>query len=254
MKAALLLSGGLSERMKSLGTPKQFYEVDGKPIIMYSLMCLENCDDISFIAIASPGEWHEKITDWVRHYGISKFRIFTPPGRTRQHSVYNGLLALRNILGERDYIVIHDAARPMASVRDISDCVNTAAGGDGAMPVIEVCDTIYKSTDGIEITGLLNRNELFSGQAPECYHFGKYLAAHDKLTDDEIAKFHGSSEIAFQSGMRIRLYGGDRNNIKISTLADLKYFEYIVCNKKGALSVLKAGLTEGFQDDRLGIA
>jgi 2-C-methyl-D-erythritol 4-phosphate cytidylyltransferase len=232
MNAALLLSGGLSERMGSLGTPKQFYEVDGKPILMYSLMCLENCADISFIAIAAPEEWHERITGWVKRYGISKFRIFTLPGRTRQHSVYNGLLALRNILGDRDYVVVHDAARPMASVQDVSECVNTAAGGDGAMPSIKVSDTVYKSTDGLGITDLLKRDELFAGQAPECYVFGKYLAAYDQLTDDEIARFRGSSEIAFKSGMNIRLYSGNPDNIKISTLADLRYFEYLVSNQK----------------------
>jgi 2-C-methyl-D-erythritol 4-phosphate cytidylyltransferase len=228
MNAALLLAGGLSERIGSLGTPKQFYEVDGKPIIMYSLMCLENCAGISFIAIAAPEEWQERIEDWVKHYAIAKFRMFTPPGRTRQHSVYNGLLALRTILSERDHIVIHDAARPMVCARDVYDCVSTAAGGDGAMPSIKVSDTIYKSTDGVWITGSLDRDELLAGQTPECYDFGKYLAAHDKLTDDEIARFRGSSEIAIKSGMRIRLYDGNPGNMKISTLSDLQYFEYRV--------------------------
>ena len=232
MNAALLLSGGLSERIGSLGLPKQFYEVDGKPIMMYSLMRLEKCDGISSITIAAPEEWQERISDWVRDYGIGKFRMFTLPGRTRQHSIYNGLLALRNTLGERDYIVVHDAARPLVSVQDISDCVNAAAGEDGAMPSIKVSDTIYKSADGIGITGLLDRDELFAGQAPECYDFAKYLAAYEQLTDDEIARFRGSSEIAFKAGMNIRLYGGNPGNIKISTLADLRYFEYLGCNRK----------------------
>jgi 2-C-methyl-D-erythritol 4-phosphate cytidylyltransferase len=232
MNAALLLSGGLGERLGSLGLPKQFYEVDGKPIIMYSLLCLEKCAGISFIVIVAPEEWQERIVDWLRHYGISKFRMFTLPGRTRQHSVYNGLLALRNVLSDRDYIVVHDAARPMVSVQDVSDCVDTAAGGDGATPSIKVSDTIYKSTDGVWITELLNREELLAGQTPECYDFGKYLAAHDQLTDDEIAKIRGSSEIAFKSGMRIRLYNGNPGNMKISTLADLRYFEYLVDNQE----------------------
>jgi 2-C-methyl-D-erythritol 4-phosphate cytidylyltransferase len=104
------------------------------------------------------------------------------------------------------------------------------------MPVIPVKDTIYMSKDGKHIHGLLNRDELFAGQAPESFRFHKYLAIHEKLTDREIGKIRGSSEIACQYGMEIALVEGSEENFKITTMEDLhrlveinKYkYEYFV--------------------------
>jgi len=124
-------------------------------------------------------------------------------------------------------VVVHDAARPLVTELDIHNCVKSANGYDGATPVVEIADTVYVSTDGVRISALLSRDELLAGQTPECYGYGKYLAAHQRLSDEEIVSIRGSSEIAFKSGMNVRLYEGNPNNFKITTAVDLEYFKYI---------------------------
>jgi 2-C-methyl-D-erythritol 4-phosphate cytidylyltransferase len=225
MNVAVILAGGLSERTSEIGKPKQFVEVSGKPLITYSLTAFQECNDISAILIVTPDEWISQITDWVSRYGISKFKCFAKPGRTRQHSIYNALIVLEKDLSKNDVVVIHDAARPCVQVQDIENCVVSSKDYDGATPAIPVNDTIYQSKNGVVIDSLLNRDELYAGQTPECYNFGKYIAAHRALSDEDIANIRGSSEIAFKSEMNVRLYKGNPMNFKISNMGDFEYFK-----------------------------
>jgi 2-C-methyl-D-erythritol 4-phosphate cytidylyltransferase len=148
--------------------------------------------------------------------------IYAKPGISRQHSIHSGLLALKRYGPAR--VVIHDAARPLVTARDITASVRAAAGFDGATPVLPVTDTIYGSADGKTIDKTLCRDGLFAGQTPECYDFEKYLAAHEKLTDDEMSRIRGSSELAARFGMRIALAKGNPDNFKVTTNADLERF------------------------------
>jgi 2-C-methyl-D-erythritol 4-phosphate cytidylyltransferase len=125
-----------------------------------------------------------------------------------------------------DLVIIHDAARPFVTKQDIKILIEASAGFDGVTPVIKINDTVYQSKDKRQITALLNRDELFAGQTPECYNFGKYLLAHKQLSDEDIGNIRGSSEVAFISGMNIGLCEGNIDNFKISTMQDLEYFKY----------------------------
>jgi len=225
MNAALILAGGTGERLNEIGIPKQYYSAD-KPVIVYSLLVFQKCEAVSVISITASSEWQPKIEEWVNEYGISKFKTFALPGRTRQHSVYNGLIALSNLLNGSDLVIIHDAARPFVTEQDINKLIESSSGFDGATPFIKINDTVYQSKDKKQITALLNRDELFAGQTPECYNFGKYLLAHNRLSDEEIGDIRGSSEIAFKAGMNVCLCEGNINNFKISTMQDLEYFKY----------------------------
>jgi 2-C-methyl-D-erythritol 4-phosphate cytidylyltransferase len=231
VNAGLVLAGGVGTRLTS-GIPKQFIEVAGKPLIMYCLMSFERCADISFIEIVAAEAWRDRISEWIEYGRIRKFRQFAAPGPTRAHSVRNGLLALSGELGAEDTIVIHDAARPLVTEADISRCVKASVGRDGATPVVRPRDTVYRSADGERISALLNRDELFAGQTPECYNFTKYLAAHRAPAEGEPARATGGSEIAFRSGMDIRLYEGNERNIKVTTEADLMYVKYLLGVKR----------------------
>jgi 2-C-methyl-D-erythritol 4-phosphate cytidylyltransferase len=226
MTAGIILAGGLSERLGELGIPKQFVEICGIPLIMYCLQTFENCTDIDTIVIVAAQERQKQLTDLLNEYGIYKFKIFATPGKTRQHSIYNALLALQSLKPER--VAIHDAARPLVSKQDISDCIKFSYGYDGATPTLPLNETVYQSKDAVTISALLNRDELFAGQTPECYNYTKYFEAHKALNDTEIGNIRGSSEIAFKAGMKIRLHKGNPRNFKITTAADLEYFKYLI--------------------------
>ncbi len=227
MNTAIILAGGVGSRM-GVDRPKQYLVVKDKPIIVYCLDIFEKHKNIDNIIIVVSDEWKDYVQENVEKYGITKVKGYAPAGRTRQHSIYNGLLSTEKNTEGTDVVIIHDAARPLVSDKIIDDCLTGAIEDDGAMPVISVKDTIYQSKDGKSIDNLLKRSELFAGQAPESFDFKKYLDIHNSVSDDEIATTAGSSEIAYRHGMKIRLVEGSERNFKITTIEDLETFETIV--------------------------
>ncbi len=232
MNIAIILAGGVGSRMKEIDRPKQYIEVKGRPIINYCLRTFEHHKEIDEIYIVADVSWQDYITEWVEKDNITKFCGFAPAGKSRQHSIYNGLIACGKSAKKDSIVVIHDAARPFVTAEIIDECIAGAKEMDGAMPVITVKDTVYCSKDGKSIASLLERSELFAGQAPESFRYEKYRSIHDKATDEELLNTRGSSEIAYKNGMEIRLFPGAERNFKITTMEDLTNFEAEL-NKEG---------------------
>lgn len=224
MNVALILSGGTGTR---LGTeiPKQYIEIDGKPIIAYSIERLSAHARIDAIWIVAAPEWRELIAVSLKNSDISKkFRGFSNPGANRQLSILNGLEDIRNEISEESLVLIHDAARPLLSEKLVTDCFCAVKGHDGVLPVLPMKDTVYASSDGKCITSLLNRSEIYAGQAPELFCLEKYYEANRRLLPDEIMNINGSTEPAIMAGMDIAMIPGDENNFKVTTQADLVRF------------------------------
>ena len=156
MVTAIILSGGIGTRM---GTecPKQYIEIEGKPILWYCLLTFEQHPLIDRIFIVATSVWQDYIGEIVRDLEMKKFSGFADAGKSRQQSIYYGLLKVEEAGEDDDIIIIHDAVRPCVSSKLLSDCIYMIKDADGAMPVLPVKDTVYRSLDGIYITNLLNR-------------------------------------------------------------------------------------------------
>ena len=124
---------------------------------------------------------------------------------------------------DSDIVMIHDAARPFLSARMITDSLNAIQGHDGVLPVLSMTDTIYKSTDGRQISALIDRSEIYAGQAPETFRLGKYYEANKRLFPDKIRDIHGSTEPAVLAGLDVVMIPGDERNIKITTRTDFEH-------------------------------
>lgn len=230
MNIGLILAGGVGTRMGA-DRPKQYLMAGGKPIIAYALKIFENHKEIDRMVLVADEAWRDYINEWIEKEDIKKPLVYADPGATRQHSIYNGLKSCAEYAGERDVVIVHDAARPLVSDEIISDCISGALEKGGSMPVIPVKDTVYRSVDGNTITNLLTRSEIFAGQAPEGFVFGPYYEIHNSVTDEEIATTAGSSEIAYRHGMEIKLVKGSERNFKITGREDLERFEQILAER-----------------------
>jgi len=227
-KIAIILSGGIGSRMGA-EIPKQYIEVNEHPIIWYSLKTFIQNPQIDMIIIGRANEWGDFVEKQVSSILSTIPVYYAEPGETRQYSIYNALIeAQKHGANQDDVVIIHDAARPLVSSGLITACINGCLDADGVLPVIPVKDTLYQSVDGVHITNLLNRSELFAGQAPEAFRFGKYLALHEQMPREELLKINGSTEIAYKGGLKIKLIKGDEMNFKITTPEDLTNFETII--------------------------
>ena len=227
MNTAIILAGGVGSRM-GVDRPKQFLMVREKPIISYCFDIFQKHSEIDKIVVVVSEEWQGFVEEYAQKFGVTKLCGYAPAGKTRQHSIYNGLKCIEQNAPDTDIVIVHDAARPLVSDQIISDCIKGATEFDGAMPVISVKDTVYQSKDGKKIGQLLKRSELFAGQAPESFKFRKYLDIQNEVSDEEIASTAGSSEIAYRHGMEISMVKGSERNLKITTIEDLETFESIL--------------------------
>ena len=224
MIIALVLAGGTGTRLGA-DIPKQYIEVCDKPIIIYCLEQLTKNRNIDAIQIVADSCWHEKILSWLSIHNVDrKFRGFSIPGENRQLSIFHGLEDIKQYSVDSDYVFIHDAARPLLSQKMIDACVLNLDGHDGVLPVLAMKDTVYMSDNGKTVTSLLNRNQIFAGQAPEVFSLGKYYEANEKLFPDKILEINGSTEPAIMAGMDIAMISGDEENFKITTSVDLERF------------------------------
>lgn len=224
MTVAIILAGGSGTRMHQ-DIPKQFIAVNGRPIILYTLEIFHNHPSIDVIAIVAPSVWQPQIEQWLVAEGmIGKLIGFAETGSSRQHSVLNGLIKVREIGSADDIVIIHDAVRPSVSARLILRCIESIGGVDGVMPALQMKDTVYKSFDGKHIGAPLSRDELFAGQTPEAFILDKYYLAHQNMTENELSKIRGSSELAVLKNLRVRMIDGEESNYKITTPLDLERF------------------------------
>lgn len=223
MNIAIVLSGGTGTRLGA-EVPKQYIRVNGKTIISYCLDVLEGCKEIDAIQIVTDESWQDVILE----SEMTKFKGFSRPGANRQLSILSALEDVKKYASENDVVIVHDAARPCVSGEMFVDLICACGESDGALPVLPMKDTVYMSADGKSVTSLLNRSQIFAGQAPEAFLFGKYYEANVRLLPDDILKINGSTEPAIMAGMDVAMIPGDERNFKITTVQDLERFRQLV--------------------------
>ena len=230
MNIAIILSGGVGTRMGA-NIPKQYIEVCGKPVIYYSFIKFVESGSIDAYIVALDKQWKDYVEGFVSTMGIKEPLVYSEPGETREHTIYNALkCAKENGYADEDIVIIHDAVRPMVSKQVIDDCLAGCEKYDAAIAVIDVKDTIYQSLADNCITNVPNRSTLHAGQTPEAFKLGKYLKIHDERTYEEICAVTGGAQFAAQCGLKVFLSKGAEINFKLTTPEDLQRFEQIIKN------------------------
>lgn len=234
MNYAILLAGGSGTRTDE-NKPKQYIWAGGHMMITYALKPLAESKNIDYIYIAAQHEWQESILDDAKSAGLDteKVRGFAIPGMNRQQSILNGMMKILSdidkemniaLVDDTDTVLIHDAARPFLTKELLEACYEAFTGYDGVLPVLPMKDTVYMSNNGRSVEGLLDRNILYAGQAPELFSFGIYYRANMALMPEQILKINGASEPAAMAGMNIAMIPGDESNYKVTTKEDLKVY------------------------------
>ena len=226
MNYAILLCGGTGTRLGA-NIPKQYLTVNGRTILSYPLQAMQEHPMIDKIVIVANEEWYDLITKEMEQFKIDKFFCFAPAGESRQHSILNGARTIAeraDSVSDEDKILTHDAARPNLTEKLIEDSLDFE-DYDATLPVINVTDTTYFSEDGKNISQLLNRDKLFAGQTPETFYLNSFLRIHENKSDEELAATRGASQLAYAEGLRVKLFSGDFNNYKITTLQDYERFK-----------------------------
>jgi len=228
----LLLSGGAGKRMNS-NQKKQFLKLNNIPLFIWSLKTFLSLSINKQITLVHSKEdlnlYKDIISEHINSNDIPNIH-FTEGGETRSESVYNGLLSIKETAQNKDFVLIHDSARPLISIEDILKIVNSLKSHSATTLGYTITDTIKQINPTTnEITHHLNRDQLKGILTPQGFHFEviwnayqSYISAPYPVTDD--------THIVEKQGHNAIVIEGNKNNIKVTTPEDLILAKTLLCD------------------------
>ncbi len=227
MNIALIVAAGSGTRM-GLETPKQFLLVKGRPLLYYSIKMFETYDEVESIVVVTNKKYISEVEEIIEEYNFKKIKVIVPGGETRQDSVYNGLLAIKEFASNNDIVLIHDSARPLVNHRIIYDNIKACQEYGAVDTVIGVSDTIVKSIKGKDVEELPLRKELYQAQTPQTFKFSLIMDAHEYARSHDIPDVTDDVKLVMSLGKQVHLVEGSKLNFKITTQEDLDLLEALL--------------------------
>lgn len=239
MNIAVIFAGGTGKRMNTRALPKQFLEVHGKPVLIYTLEQFQECKDIDGIVLVCVSGWLDHAWKLCEKFGISKMLDIVPGGYTGQESIYHGLLAAQEevqkaaIAGEdenpsRDIVLIHDGVRPMINEETITACIQTVREKGNAITTAPAIETIFANSKDGCVGQIFNRSQCLMARAPQCFYLADILHAHYKANMEKRNDFIDSAMMMQHYGAILHTVPGPVENIKITTPTDFYLFRALL--------------------------
>lgn len=224
---ALVMAAGKGKRMNS-DVNKQFIEVNGKPILYYTLNVLSSCDCVDGIVIvASKDEVKKCEQEIVNRYKFKKVISVVSGGNERHNSVFNGLQEIKEKHLDCSVVMIHDGARPFVQKEIIEKGIEYAERYGAAACGVTPKDTIKTKGGDSFSAGTLSRDSLFCVQTPQSFRFDLIYNCHKKISEIKMP-ITDDTMVAEWFGNDVYLYPGSYDNIKITTQEDICIGEYIL--------------------------
>nr|SFZ89087.1 2-C-methyl-D-erythritol 4-phosphate cytidylyltransferase [Loigolactobacillus rennini] len=232
---ALVFAGGVGERMHTKSAvPKQFLEVDSKPIIIYTLEKFEDTPEIDGIVISIVDGWKTYLQDLIKKFNLKKVLDIVEGGKNTQMSQYNALRAISNFSDSNTVVLIHDGVRPLVDVKTIQENIRSVRKYGSAITASKAIETISKVKDQNNITEILDRKNCRMAKAPQSYFFDSIYALHKTAIADGKTDFIDSATMMNFYHKKLHIIEGSMDNIKITTPIDYYIFKAIIDARKGA--------------------
>jgi 2-C-methyl-D-erythritol 4-phosphate cytidylyltransferase len=215
----IIVAGGSGKRIKG-DIPKQFIEVNGKPLIIYTIEKFFAYNPVIQMCIVVHKDYLQHMNDLIKKYFADKTIVTTIGGDTRFHSVKKGL----ELIGSSGEVIgIHDAARPMVSVDTIKRCYETAAQKGNAIPVVNMNESLRVIENNSNKA--VNRSNYKVVQTPQCFN----AALIKKAFEQEYSNlFTDDASVLEKIGEKIFLTDGNTENIKITHDTDLILAQHLL--------------------------
>lgn len=223
----ILLAGGIGKRMGSV-TPKQFIEVQGKPIIVYTLEKFQQNPQIDKIVVVCVKDWEEYVWDLVKKYSLTKVEWITEGGDTGHDSIRNGVFFLKDKIQPDDFVVIHDAVRPVIPQKVIDEVLHVAHENGNASSSVACHPPIVYTEDFKSGITDVDREHVMLTASPQAYKYSLVLKCYEKAEVENKHNFTFTSSLLIHYGERIYFAKGTTSNIKITQKEDLALFEALL--------------------------
>ena len=216
--AAIILAGGKGKRMHTR-VPKQYLELQGYPVLYYTIKAFEDSFIDEIILVAGKDELQYCKEQIVEKYNFQKVKKIVSGGKERYHSVYEGLKALTS---DTDIVYIHDGARPFVEQEVLERVKREMETSDACVVGMPVKDTIKLINKDRQITESPDRSLVWQAQTPQAFALPLIIDAFEKQMKEDCSHITDDAMVVEkQLGLPVYMVEGSYRNIKITTQEDL---------------------------------
>jgi 2-C-methyl-D-erythritol 4-phosphate cytidylyltransferase/2-C-methyl-D-erythritol 2,4-cyclodiphosphate synthase len=217
---AIVAAAGLGTRLGR--GAKALVELNGRTALARAVELCLGLDEIARVVVVGPPSRLEVAEREVAALAPRKPVLVRPGGDTRQQSVRAGLKALEGC----DYVLVHDAARPMASAALVRRVIAAAIQSGAAIPGLPPRDAV-KRVEGGRVVESLDRSRLVLAQTPQGFRYTLLERAHFQAADAGLVG-DDDAQLVAAAGHEVAVVPGDPTNLKLTTLADLEVLEALL--------------------------
>lgn len=229
MNIAVIFASGSGVRMGA-GIPKQFLEVNGKPILVHTLQLFQYHRKIDKIYVCVPKDYISYTESLVEEFHLNKIMGVMAGGETAQDSIYIVLKKVAEENAEDSVVLIHDGVRPFVSYNVISDNIESVKLHGNAITCTPCYETILISKDGESVENVPYRKETYAAQAPQSFYLKDIINIHDQIraTENKYTDMVDACTMCTKLGVPVHMISGNRGNIKVTTPEDFYFFRALL--------------------------
>lgn len=217
----VIVAAGAGKRAAGAGGElKQFRWVAGKPMLLHSLQLFHDRSDVAMVVCVLPAHVAGDPPPWLFQCDTERLQV-VPGGAERADSVRYGIEDLPDVC---QYVLIHDAARPLATAEMVERVVSEIRKGHAALPALPVVDTLKRAGDDGRITGTTDRRGLWRAQTPQGFPREMIIRAHEHaLATGENAT--DDAALCEALGMPVAIVRGSERAMKVTEEGDFARLE-----------------------------
>ena len=228
MNVAIIFAGGTGQRMNTQTKPKQFLDLHGKPILIYTIEVFDSHPDIDGIIVVCLKEWINTCERMISSFGIQKVTCIIPGGETGFLSRYNGICKAYEMYDASTVILMHDGVRPLIDHDIVSRNIESVLQYGSAVTVSPAVETIAIKGVGNQIGEIIDRSKCEHAKAPQSFLLGDLYVVHQKAVEQGVTDCIDTAYLMQHYGYKIYSIESSSDNIKITTPKDYFTFKAIL--------------------------
>lgn len=227
---AIIFAGGVGQRMHNGALPKQFLELHGKPIIIYTLEKFESNPNISDIVIVCVKGWESFLQKKLSLFGITKVIKILTGGKSAIESQFIGIQYVNDLYEDdkETVVLLHDGVRPLVDEKTINKNIDSVRKNGSAITVVPAIETIGFSDDSGKLEKTVDRSKCVMARAPQSYFLSDIHQVHLLAKRENKSDFIDSATMMQYYGHKLYMVVGETNNIKVTTPTDFYIFRAIL--------------------------
>jgi 2-C-methyl-D-erythritol 4-phosphate cytidylyltransferase len=226
---AIIPAAGAGVRMQT-NRPKQFLDLDGRPVLVGTLERFQACPVIDSIILVTPEEDVEYARkEIVEPYGLTKVEKIVAGGERRQDSVRLGLEAWD---GHDGLVLIHDGVRPLVPAELIVRVIDAAKENRAVITALPAKETVKEVDENALVVKTYDRQKVWLVQTPQVFRYEDILVAHQRAIQEGWEEVTDDALLMERVGIPVKVIEGSEDNIKVTTPRDLELARFLSRGKR----------------------